>query len=71
MFYVTYVSLFLVGPFLDTVRDQPVEPQKQGQGLPVLIFVVLTGIYLKKRWSLMRKANIVTETPQPIPPAAP
>jgi len=70
MFYATYVSLFMVGPFLDTVRDQPVDPQTRGQGLPVVIFVVLTGIYFKKRWSLMQKPSISAEAPQPIPPAA-
>jgi hypothetical protein len=71
MFYVTYVSLFMVGPFLDTVRDRPADPQTRGQGLPVVIFVVLTGIYFKKRWSLTQKASISVEPPQPTPPATP
>ena len=71
MFYVTYISLFMVGPFLDTVRDQPVDPQTRGQGLPVVIFVVLTGIYFKKRWSLLQKPSISADAPEPTPPAAP
>ncbi len=73
MFYVTviYRCLWWVDPFLDTVRDQPVDPQTRGQGLPVVIFVVLTGIYFKKRWSLMQKPSISDVAPQPPASAAP
>jgi hypothetical protein len=47
----------MMGVFLETVRNEPISPQQHGQGVPMLVFLVLTGLYFKKRWALMGKAK--------------
>ncbi len=62
MFVITYLALIMVGPFLDAMRNQPATPRQQGQSFPVLVFLVITTIYFKKRWRLM------TSTTPPVAP---
>jgi hypothetical protein len=66
MFFITYVSLFMGGAFVDALRGYSVTTQQQTQAGPMLIWVVLTGIYLIKRWALMGKTKNSTPTSPPI-----
>ena len=65
MFVITYLEILLLGPLFDAMSNQPADPEKQGQGLPVLLFLVITTIYFKKRWQLM------TNPSSSVPPALP
>jgi len=61
MFVITYVLIIMVVPFLDAVRNRPVNPQQRGQALPTLIFLIMTTVYFKRRWNLMGSPKLSTQ----------
>ncbi|HLX00318.1 MAG TPA: hypothetical protein VKR82_16885 [Candidatus Acidoferrales bacterium] len=66
MFYITYISLIVGGPVFEAVRNQAASAQKEGQVGLALVFLVLTAIYLKKRWALMGTPKNPSPTPLPV-----
>ena len=62
MFFITYVSLIMAGAFVDALRGHSITTQQQAQVGPMLVWIVLTGIYLIKRWPLMGKKKNSTPT---------
>src|SRR5450432_153351 len=48
----TYLLLAVATPLLNAIRKQPPTPAT-GQELPFLIFIIITAVYLFKRWKFM------------------